>query len=102
MEPSSPDFDNQKIISAHYDQGSMKHEQKYFPEKLLKYFDLKRFWSEKNISRKTEKIFSAHSDQGSMKQKKVVSRKYFKNLDLEIFGPSHSRYVPPVSRALAS
>ena len=44
----------------------MKHELKYFPEKLLKYFDLKNFRSEKNISRKTEKIFSAHSDQGSM------------------------------------
>ena len=28
--------------------------------------------------------------------------KYFKNLDFEIFGPIHSRYVPPVSRAPAS
>ena len=50
----------------------MKHEQKYFPEKLLKYFDLQNFLSEKNISRKTEKIFSAHSDQGSMKHKEKL------------------------------
>ena len=29
-------------------------------------------------------------------------RKTLKNFDLKIFGPSHSRYVPPVSRAPAS
>ena len=32
----------------------------------------------------------------------MVFRKTLKNLDLKIFGPSHTRYVPPVSRAPAS
>ena len=44
----------------------MNRGEKWFSEKLLKYFDI-NFRSEKNISRKTEKIFSAHNDQGSMK-----------------------------------
>ena len=32
----------------------------------------------------------------------MVFRKTLKNFDLKIFGPIHSRYVPPVSRAPAS
>ena len=32
----------------------------------------------------------------------MVFRKTLKNFDLENFCPSHSRYVPPVSRAPAS
>ena len=33
---------------------------------------------------------------------KWFSEKLRKNFDLDIFGPTHSRYVPPVSRAPAS
>ena len=42
-------------------------------------------------------MFSAHthSDQGSIKHKeKLFLGNILKILDLEIFGPSHSRYVP--------
>ena len=35
----------------------MKHEQEQFPEKLLKYFDLENFRSEKDISRKKPKKY---------------------------------------------
>ena len=38
----------------------MKHEQEWFPEKLLKYFDLENFRSEKDILRKNrKKIFGS-------------------------------------------
>ena len=47
------------------------------------------------LLRNTEKIFSAQSEQGCMKRRvKLFLGNIFLNLDLEIFGPSHSRYVP--------
>ena len=44
--PKSQISKNRKIFSAHNEQGSMKRGEKWFPEKLWKYFDWENFWSE--------------------------------------------------------
>ena len=52
---------------------------------------------------KPKKIFSANNKQGSLNRgKKWFSEKLRKSFDLEIFGPSRSRDVPPVSGTPAS
>ena len=52
---------------------------------------------------KSEKIFSANIEQGSMKRgEKWFSEKLRIFFDSFSIRPTHSRYVPPVSRAPAS
>ena len=45
---------NQKIFSAHSEQGSMKCGEKWFPKIILKFFDLDNFRS-KSFSMRTSK-----------------------------------------------
>ena len=45
---------NRKIFSADNEQGTMKRGQKWFPEKLLKIFDLENFRSESFSKRASE------------------------------------------------
>ena len=57
---------------------------------------LDNFRSERIFRGKQKKYFRliCHSDQGSMnRREKLFLGNIFKMLDLEIFGPSHSRYV---------